>query len=137
MGHSRASTHALVARGGSSRSSPVWAGVAAGAVMIVGSAGAHETQAVAVKVTAKRVTARAVTPTAKVTDVATVQQADGTGRVQARRHTIPFLSPLGAAGLKAAKATAKAHAAFATQIIQAMRRASRTRPTPRSRESTG
>jgi hypothetical protein len=92
-------------------------GLAAGAVMIAGSAGAHQTQAVAVKVTAKRVTARAVTPTAKVTDVATVQQADGNGRVQSRRHTIPFLSPLGAAGLKAAKATAKAHAAFATQII--------------------
>jgi hypothetical protein len=92
-------------------------GLAAGAVMIAASAGAHETQAVAVKVTAKRVTARAVTPTAKVTDVATVQQADGNGRVQSHRHAIPFLSPLGAAGLKAAKANAKAHAAFATRII--------------------
>ena len=72
------STHTLVAKGGSSRSSPAWAGSPPATVMIVGSAGAHETQAVAVKVTAKRVTARAVTPTAKVTDVATVQQADGT-----------------------------------------------------------
>jgi hypothetical protein len=95
-------------------------GVAAGTVMVVGSAGAHQTQAVAVKVTAKRVTARAVTPAAKVADVATLQQADSAGRVQARRHTVPFLSPLGVTGLKAAKATAKANAASATQIMQAL-----------------
>lgn len=119
MGHSRAK-HAHFGRKG--RLVALVAGVgglAAGTVMIVGSAGAQQTQAVAFKVTAKRVTARAVTPTAKVTDVATVQQANGTGPVQARRHTIPFLSPLGTAGLKAAKATAKAHAGSATQIIQA------------------
>jgi hypothetical protein len=95
-------------------------GVVAATVMIVGSAGAHQTQAVAVKVTAKRVTARAVTPTAKVVDVATLQQTAAAGRVQTSRHAVPFLSPLGVAGLKAAKEKAKAHAASATQIMQAL-----------------
>lgn len=94
-------------------------GVATATAMIVGGAGAHQTQAVAVKVTAKRVSARAVSAVANVVDVATVAQTATAGKAQPGRHTIPFLSPLGAAGLKAAKAAAKAHASTATQIMQA------------------
>ena len=119
MGHSRAK-HAHFGRNG--RLVALVAGVggvAAGTVMIVASAGAHQTQAVAVKVTAKRVTAQAVTPTAKIADAGTIQPNAGGGKAQPGRHTIPFLSPLGAAGLKAAKAAAKTHAGSATQIMQA------------------
>ena len=94
-------------------------GVAAATAMIVGGAGAHQTQAVAVKVTAKRVSARAVSAVANVVDVATVAQTPAAGKAQPGRHTIPFLSPLGTAGLKAAKAAAKADAGTATQIMQA------------------
>ena len=90
------------------------------AVTVVATAGAHEQMAKAVKVTAKRVTAQAVTAIAKIADVATIQPNAGGGKAQPRRHPVPFLSPLGAAGLKAAKADAKANAGAATQIMQAM-----------------
>ena len=95
------------------------AATTAAAVTVVATAGAHEQMAVAVKVTTKRVAAHAVTPAAKIADVATIQPNAGGGKAQPGRHSIPFLSPLGAAGLKAAKAAAKAHAGSATQIMQA------------------
>ena len=91
MGHSRAK-HADFGRKG--RLVALVAGVggvAAATVMIVGSAGAHQTQAVAVKVTAKRVSARAVSPAAKVVDVATIAQTAAAGKAQPGRHSIPFL----------------------------------------------
>jgi hypothetical protein len=100
--------------------------VAAGVTAaLVATAGAHETMAKTVRVTAQRVSARAVTSSPRVVDVASVPQGKASSS-RARRTARPFLSPLGAAGLKTAKADAAANAASATQVIQAMPRRPRT-----------
>jgi hypothetical protein len=94
----------------------VAAAIAAGvAVPLVSSAGG--TTATRVAVTAKPLTVPAASA-GSVTASALPQTSPST-RVRSRRHVKPFLSPLGAADLKAAKANARAHAAAASRIIQA------------------
>jgi hypothetical protein len=92
------------------------AGIAAtAAVLLVGSAGAHGTKAVAIKVTASRVTARAVPSTATTVDVSALPDAKSSAKTKLK--SLPFMSPLGAAGLKAAKANAAANAPSAGALV--------------------
>jgi hypothetical protein len=89
--------------------------VAAGTVLIVASAGAHEKAATTIGISATPITVRAVGSPA-VVDVGSLPQPSKAAR-SSTRQALPFLSPLGAAGLKQAKANASANAPLASEIL--------------------
>jgi hypothetical protein len=92
--------------------------VATATVMIVASAGgAKQSQATVFKVDANHITAAAVPSAAKVVDVATLPDAARGPAVGKNQKARPLMSPLGAAGLKAAKAAAAANAPTASDVV--------------------
>ncbi len=126
MSHARR-RHLPLRRSRRSYAALVLAGAAAATavtVTLVATAGAHQSMSSAVKVNANRITARAAAPAGSTTDYASLPAASSSTKIRTPGNRLPFLSPLGSAGLKAAKASAPAQHGSATRISQA----SPTRP---------
>jgi hypothetical protein len=94
-------------------------GVAAAVtVLLVATAGAGQPQATTIGVSATPVTSQAVGSSQAVVDVGSLPQATTSAKTKtSTRKALPFLSPLGATGLKQAKANAAANAPFASEIL--------------------